>query len=70
MEKNCPLCGSKDWNYDVIVSFSGIKFCGGCWHDVKQEALKIGYNVIQRMPKSVYNKALRLAKQNFKSAEA
>jgi hypothetical protein len=70
MEKNCPLCGSKNWNYDIIVSLSGIVFCGDCWHDVKQEAYKLGWNVLGLMPKGIYNKALRLAKNNLLKAEA
>jgi hypothetical protein len=65
MEKACPLCGSTKWNYDIIILGLPEKFCGDCWHDIKAEALKIGYNVIQGMPKSVYNKALRLAKNNL-----
>jgi nitrate reductase beta subunit len=64
MEKACPLCGSKNWNYDIIVSLSGIVFCGDCWHEVKQEAYKIGWNLFTNgmMPKRIYNKALKIAK--------
>jgi hypothetical protein len=61
MKKSCPLCGSKNWNYDIIVSLSGIVFCGNCWHEVKQEAYKLGWNVLRVMPKGIYNQALRLA---------
>jgi hypothetical protein len=72
MEKNCPLCGSKNWNYDIIISLSGIVFCADCWHDVKQEAYKLGWNLSLNgaMKKSLYNKALRLAKNNLLKTEA
>jgi hypothetical protein len=69
MEKNCPLCGSKNWNYDIIISLSGIVFCGDCWHEVKQEAYKLGFWPCNIMTKSIYNKALKLAKQNLLKAE-
>jgi len=71
MEKACPLCGSKNWNYDIIVSLSGIVFCGDCWHELKQEAYKLGwFSNGKAMPKGIYNKALRLAKNNLLKAEA
>jgi len=67
IEKKCPLCNSKNWNYDIIVSLSGIVFCGNCWHDVKQNAYKLGWNYFFNgsMNTSIYNKALKMAKKNF-----
>ena len=68
MNKHCPLCNSQAWNYDIIVSLSGLCFCGDCWYEVKQEALKIGYNILLGMPKSIYNKALKIAKSKLLEA--
>jgi hypothetical protein len=72
MEKNCPLCGSKNWNYDILIYGGQKTFCGDCWHDVKQEAYKLGWNLFTNglMPKGIYNKALKLAKNNLKNTEA
>jgi hypothetical protein len=61
MEKTCPLCKNKNWNYDIIVNLSGLCFCGDCWHEVKQQAYKLGYNPFYLMSKSIYNKALKTA---------
>jgi hypothetical protein len=61
--KTCPLCNSQAWNYDIIVSLSGIVFCGDCWHDVKQQAYKLGWFPMQAMTQKIYNKALNNAKK-------
>jgi len=62
MEKNCPLCGSKNWNYDIHIYGLNTSFCGDCWHDIKAEAYKLGwFSNGKAMPKGIYNKVLRLA---------
>jgi hypothetical protein len=63
MEKHCPLCGKKEWNYDIVVSMDGLTFCGDCWHEIKQEAYKIGYWPTSLISKSIYKKALCNAKK-------
>jgi hypothetical protein len=72
MGKSCPLCGSINWNYDIHIYGLNQDFCGDCWHDVKQQAYKLGWNLFLNgaMKKSIYNKALRLAKNNLLKAEA
>lgn len=67
MEKLCPLCGKTEWNYDIIINLSGLCFCRDCWHDVKQEVYKLGWNYFLNGPmnKTLYNKALRMAKKNL-----
>ena len=67
IEKNCPLCNSKNWDYDIIVNLSGLVFCGDCWHEVKQCAYKLGWNYFINGPmnKIIYNKALKMAKKNL-----
>ena len=65
--KDCPLCHRKDWNYDVVISLSGIIFCGDCWHEVKQKAYKL-YGYISGYSKPLtpkqYFQALTLAQKD------
>lgn len=67
MTKICPLCKNTSWNYDVVISLDGIVFCGDCWHELKQEAYKLSWNVLSLMPDNIYKKALRMAKNNRKA---
>jgi hypothetical protein len=40
-KKNCPVCGSTSWNYDVVTMSCAI-FCGDCYHEVKSKGIELG----------------------------
>lgn len=40
MSKQCPVCGSTTWDYDIVDMSTGWTFCDGCYWNVKQYGKK------------------------------
>lgn len=63
--KSCPVCKSQVWNYDV-VTLDGITFCGDCFHELKEQAKKLGYFFLENNLSKYYKEALKNTIKEYK----